>query len=193
MLRRLFAIAAVLCGFSCTDSAESDTPAEPTAAATRDREAGSASQPTPSPPLDQDSTERDYEDATRGALPGDELRGFASQELAGVARTRVLEQAFSVAAAYALDDGGYLNLDIQNTFHRGAGSDLHEELARSCRTIEEVEGHDACARVEEGRASLTWYLPDRLTVSLAGPGETLVRTAARDLPLDELAELSVKR
>jgi hypothetical protein len=132
-------------------------------------------------------------DVTTGAIPGNELVAFAPGNLAGVARTQLLEQAFAVAAAYQLPSG-YANLDIQNTFHRGKGStELEDYFAKSCKVKEKVTGFVACVRVTPDRASLRWYLPDRLTVTLSAPGEKLVRQMAAALPLGALAQLSAKR
>ncbi len=129
-------------------------------------------------------------DVTTGAIPGEELVALAPVSLAGIARTQLLDQAFAVAAAYRLPNG-YANLDIQNTFHRGRGNtELEDFFAKSCKVKEKVAGFVACVRVEPNRASVRWYLPDRLTVTLSAPEEKLVRRMADALPLVALAKLS---
>src|SRR5262245_11102202 len=87
--------------------------------------------PVPEPPgidaarVDQEAAEADraMEAMTQGAVDGSILMKFAPATLAGVTRSQRLEQVFAVAAAYELDNGGYANLDIKNSFRRG-GVDL---------------------------------------------------------------------
>jgi hypothetical protein len=137
------------------------------------------------------------EDMTQGAIPGAELVAFAPAKVAGIARSNLLDQAFAVAAAYKLESG-YLNLDIQNTFHRGTRNTSIEDLylgnKKLCGTREKVSGYAACVRVgEDGKTVIHWYLPDRLKVSVAAPTEKLARAMAADLPIAALAKLSATR
>jgi hypothetical protein len=132
-------------------------------------------------------------DMTKDALPGDKLVPFASARLGSVERSNLLDQAFAAAAAYKLA-GDYANLDIQNTFHRGSGdtSIVDRRLASKtlCPKKETIAGHAACVRVEADRATIFWYLPDRLTVTLSAPTEKVVRAMAADLKITALAKLS---
>jgi hypothetical protein len=136
-------------------------------------------------------------DLTAGAIPGEQLVPFAPAKAAGVARSNLLDQAFATAAAYKLDAGGYANLDIQNTFHRGSGDtsivDRYLASKTLCPKKEKLGGFTACIRAERDRATIYWYLPDRLAVTLSAPTEKLVRAMAADLPLAALAKLSAAR
>jgi hypothetical protein len=136
-------------------------------------------------------------DMTTGAIPGEQLVKFAPVKAGGVARSDLLDQAFATAAAYRLDAGQYANLDIQNTFHRGSGDtsivDRYLASKTLCPKKERVGGFTACVRVESDRATLYWYFPDRLTVTLSAPTEKLVRAMAADLKLAALANLSAAR
>lgn len=130
---------------------------------------------------------------TAGAIPGEQLKPLAPPKLGGTARTQLHPQAFTVIAAYDLG-GTYANLDIKNTYHRGKrDTSLEDMFARQCPRIEKVGGFAACVRVSPDRASLHWYLPDRLTVDLSAPDEAVVRKMAADLPLARIAALSAAR
>jgi hypothetical protein len=133
-----------------------------------------------------------YDNITAGAVPGEQLDGFAPAMLGGVARTNTLPQAFAIAAAYRLDGDAYANLDIKNTFRRG-GLTAEDHAMSSCARKEQVAGHVACVRLTADRASFHWDLPDRLTVDLSAPDEALARKMAQDLPLAEIAALSARR
>lgn len=128
---------------------------------------------------------------TRDALPGAKLKSLTPEKLGGAARTHLLVHPWAVAAAYRVGAGFY-NLDIKNTFHRGSGGDdtIEKLIRQNCRKPVTVGGHAACLRVSEGRASLHWYLPDRLTVDLAASDEATVRKLGSELPMGKLAALS---
>src|SRR5262249_7870199 len=103
----------------------------------------------------------------------------------------LLDYPWAMGAAYKAGDR-YYNLDIKNTFHRGkAGDDSLEKMMQEhCPKTVTIGGYEACLRVSTGRASLHWYLPDRLTVDLAASDEATVRKLATELPLAKLAALS---
>jgi hypothetical protein len=141
-----------------------------------------------------DPAKAEYDRMTKGAVPREQLLPLVPQKLAGFARTDLLDYPFSSSAAYKLDGGRYANLDLQNTFLRGSGDSSLVDLARRmCPKTEKVNGFDACVRIEPGRASLHWYLPDRLTVDLSSPDEALTRKMAAELPLKDLARLSAAK
>jgi hypothetical protein len=136
---------------------------------------------------------RKYDEMTAQSVPGTALVPFVPATLAGVARSHLLDQAFGVAAAYDMGGAKYLNLDIGNTFQRETGSDLEQMFDRTCERNEVIGGHRGCVRVSEDRASIHWYLPDRLKVDLAAPDEKTLRAAVKDIPLAKLAELSAAK
>ena len=133
---------------------------------------------------------------TAGAIPGEKLAPFVPKQLGGIAVTQPFDQAYAAGGAYQLPDGGYANLDIQNTFIRGSHDDSLEKLndrGSLCPTHEKILGHVACVKVgatSDGGTSIRWYLPDRLSVRIAAPTEALARKLAADLPLAALAKLS---
>lgn len=138
-----------------------------------------------------------YDDMTAGAVPGEQIKPFVPDTLAGVGLTNRLDYPWSQAGAYKLADGGYANLDIQNTFHRGThDTSIEDRSAKACPKRETVRGFAACVRIRpasDGGASIRWYLPDRLTVRIAAPTEALVRKMAGELPIAALAKLSAAR
>lgn len=157
--------------------------------------------PVAAAPIDADTREDDqyqaeadeaYDKITAGAVPGEELDGFAPAMLGGVARSNTLPQAFAIGAAYRLDGDEYANLDIKNTFRRG-GLTVEDHVMDTCPRKEEVAGYTACVRIMADRASFHWDLPDRLSVNLSAPDEALARKMAKDLPLAEIAALSARR
>jgi hypothetical protein len=135
-----------------------------------------------------------------GAVPGDEIRKLVPPKLAGVSIGQQLEYPWSAAVSYTLPEGGYANLDIQNTFHRGTHDTSMEDRNNSspalCPKHEKVQGFDACVSVRpqaDGGTSIRWYLPDRLTVRIAAPTEPLARKMAGELPIPALAKLSAQK
>jgi hypothetical protein len=149
------------------------------------------------PALDQASGDHPSPSAdvmTAGAVPGEQLTRFVPAKLAGFAVSNRLDYPWSAAGAYALD-GGYANLDIQNTFIRGSHDRSLEQLNDGpgmCPKREKLLGHLACLKVrkEDGETSIRWYLPDRLSVRIAAPTEALARKLAAELPIEALAKLS---
>ena len=138
-----------------------------------------------------------YDDMTAGAVPGEQLRPFLPDKLAGVERSNHLDYSWAQAGAYKLGPLSYANVDIQNTFHRGThDTSIEDRAAKRCVKHEKVRGFDACVMIKpanDGGASIRWYLPDRLTVRLAAPTEALVRKMAEDLQIAALAKLSAAR
>jgi hypothetical protein len=175
------------CGAEKTASeGRGQTPPEPTPA---EPKAELAPAPRPKPKVEEPRPRGD--DVFKGAIAGTELAPFAPVKLGGTARSNVLEQAYAVGAAYALDGGAYVNLDIKNTFARSLGESMIEaRLAEECLTTEMIAGHAACIRVEPERTAIHWHLPDRLTVDLAAPDEATARKCAAELRLKDLAALS---
>ena len=147
-----------------------------------------------------DGVQRAADEMTAGAVPGEQLKPFVPAKLAGVAQSDRLDYPWSQAAAYKLPDGGYANLDIQNTFHRGTHDtsleDGNQSNPKLCPKREKVRGFIACVDVRpasDGGTAIRWYLPDRLTVRIAAPTEKLARAMAAELPIAALAKLSAKR
>ena len=135
---------------------------------------------------------------TDGAVPAEQIKPLVPKKLAGLAASHALDYPWSVAAAYTLPDGGYANLDIQNTFHRGTKNTSIEDRNQTSKTLcpkkEKLGGYMACVSVEgDGSAAIRWYLPDRLTVRIAAPSEKLTRKMASELPIAKLAKLSAAK
>lgn len=135
---------------------------------------------------------------TDGAVPGEKIKALVPKKLAGLAASHALDYPWSYAAAYTLPEGGYANLDIQNTFHRGTKDTSMEDRNQASKTMcpkkEKLGGFMACVRVDaDGSAAIRWYLPDRLTVRIAAPSEKLTRKMAGELPIAKLAKLSAAK
>jgi hypothetical protein len=137
-------------------------------------------------------------DMTDGAVPAEQIKPLVPKKLAGLEASNVLDYPWSFAAAYKLPDGGYANLDIQNTFHRGSKNTSVEDNYQSSKALcpkkEKLGGFMACVNVQsDGSAAIRWYLPDRLTVRIAAPNEKLTRKMASELPIAKLAKLSAAK
>lgn len=182
-------IALAACG-----SKHDEPQAKPVAAPIEPPAAAPAAPATAEP--SHDEIEAEAAKMTRDAIPGPELAPFVPDPLGGIALSNRLDQAFAYGAAYKLPDGGYANLDIQNTFIRGTGDDSLVHLTLDSHTLcpktETIAGGKACVKVEPDRTRLYWYLPDRLTVTLSAPTEALARKMAGGLRIADLAKLSAK-
>lgn len=139
-------------------------------------------------------------DMTEGAVPAAQIKPLVPEKLAGIEPSHALDYPWAVANAYQLPEGGYANLDIQNTFHRGSHNtsleDMNNSNASLCPKKERINGYVACVKVaakSDGGTAIRWYLPDRLTVRIAAPTEELARKMAADLPIGKLAALSARK
>lgn len=143
------------------------------------------------PPSTQPTVDRAYTEMTQGAVDSKHLVVFVRSELGGIKRSNLLEQVFMVAGAYALAEGGYANVDVQNTFLRGKPtSTLEKDRMERCKQKEKVGGATACIDVRSDRTTIHWFLPDRLTVTLSAPTEATARAMAKDLDIAGLQKLS---
>ena len=134
---------------------------------------------------------------TDGAVPGEKIKPLVPKKLAGLEASHALDYPWSYAAAYTLPEGGYANLDIQNTFHRGTKDtsleDRNQASKSMCPKKEKLGGFMACVSVQSDGTAIRWYLPDRLTVRIAAPTEKLTRKMAGELPIAKLAKLSAAK